>query len=382
MSRQFRRQTDEMLVLTQDLLGGEPAPDVPAEHAAQEVLGLGRDGGEGARREAQVPAEHGLEDLPRGGAGEGHGPGEHHVEHDPGAPDVHLLGVLPAGHHLGRDVVGRPDQPRHGPAVPEPGGGAEVPEPERAAGGGVEEEVVGLDVAVRDPAAVAAGERVGELRHQLRRLGLRERAPRGDEREQVPARAQVQHQVHGVGVHEGGVQRDHVAAGGRRQVVHLGLLLRQRQVQRVRPQRRLGRRLERERLPRGGGVAAADRPEPAAPDLLADHVLPPQRLLRGAAHARTWSAPVVWCLCVLGEIGLGLGWRWRCCLCAALVSTRRTPFNAASCCSGGGTGSQPPQGIRIFHAVSAAVLAWRWRQAQAGRLILTDNPGFKMPRLR
>jgi hypothetical protein len=308
MSRQFRRQTDEMLVLTQDLLGGEPAPDVPAEHAAQEVLGLGRDGGEGARREAQVPAEHGLEDLPRGGAGEGHGPGEHHVEHDPGAPDVHLLGVLPAGHHLGRDVVGRPDQPRHGPAVPEPGGGAEVPEPERAAGGGVEEEVVGLDVAVRDPAAVAAGERVGELRHQLRRLGLRERAPRGDEREQVPARAQVQHQVHGVGVHEGGVQRDHVAAGGRRQVVHLGLLLRQRQVQRVRPQRRLGRRLERERLPRGGGVAAADRPEPAAPDLLADHVLPPQRLLRGAAHARTWSAPVVWCLCVLGEIGLGLGW--------------------------------------------------------------------------
>ena len=45
------------------------------------------------------------------------------------------------------DVVGR----SHGSAVREPSGEAEVPEPERTAAATIEEEVVGLDVVVRDP---------------------------------------------------------------------------------------------------------------------------------------------------------------------------------------------------------------------------------------
>jgi hypothetical protein len=56
---------------------------------------------------------------------------------------------IPVGHHLMRDVVGR----SHGSGIHELGGEAEVPEPDRAAAATVEEEVVGLDVMVRDPAA-------------------------------------------------------------------------------------------------------------------------------------------------------------------------------------------------------------------------------------
>jgi hypothetical protein len=302
------------------LVGGEPARDVPAEHASHQVLGLWRDGGERARREPQVPPEHGLEGLPRGGSVEGHGPGEHHVEHDAGAPDVHLLVVLPPRHHLGRDVAGRPDEARHGAAVPEPVGGAEVPEPEHA--GGVEEEVVRLDVAVRDPAEVAGRERVGDLRHEARRLGLRERAAGLDEGDEVPAGADVEHEVDGVGVLERGVERDEVRAGGRgrrREEVDLGLLLRQREVQRVGlPQRRLGRGLDREGLPRGDGVAAADGAEAAVPDLdVVEDVLAPQRLLAGA-HS---SSPVLG-----GWLGGGMwcgGWGCVVCWCVPPSQRRR-----------------------------------------------------------
>ena len=45
-----------------------------------------------------------------------------------------------------------------------------------------------------------------------------------------------------------------------------------------RPQQCLGRGLVRERRRRGGGMAAADGPEAAAVDLVADDVLPQSRL--------------------------------------------------------------------------------------------------------
>jgi hypothetical protein len=58
---------------------------------------------------------------------------------------------------------------------------------------------------------------VGELRREVGRLRLREQAaPLGDDREEVPTRAEVEHEVDGVGILEGGVERDDVAAGGER----------------------------------------------------------------------------------------------------------------------------------------------------------------------
>jgi hypothetical protein len=55
---------------------------------------------------------------------------------------------------------------------------------------------------------------VGELRREVGRHGLRERAAQhGNEGEEVPAHAEVEHEVDGIGVLEGGIERDDVAAG-------------------------------------------------------------------------------------------------------------------------------------------------------------------------
>nr|CAB3466469.1 unnamed protein product [Digitaria exilis] len=51
------------------------------------------------------------------------------------------------------------------------------------------------DVPVCAHAAVASRERVGELRGEAGRLGLREQAAGLDEHKEVPARAKVEHEV-------------------------------------------------------------------------------------------------------------------------------------------------------------------------------------------
>jgi hypothetical protein len=141
---------------------------------------------------------------------------------------------------------------------------------------------------------------------------FREAATGGDEGEEVPSIAEVDDEVDGVGVFEGGVERHHVRAAGRRrrEEVNLGLLLREGQVEGVRlvPERRLGRGLDGEGLPRCHRVAAAHDAEAAATDLLADDVLLPQRLLAaGAGHAVLccWCL-AVWVVSVLGRRGLRL----------------------------------------------------------------------------
>ncbi|KAG2640521.1 hypothetical protein PVAP13_2KG110116 [Panicum virgatum] len=115
--------------------------------------------------------------------------GQQRVHHHPGAPHVGLGAVLAAGDHLGGPVVGRPHQPLRAAQAPRahPRRGPEVRQARarrRPAavllvlvllGGGVDEDVVGLDVAVRHPAAVAQRQRLGQLRHDGGRHGLRHR---------------------------------------------------------------------------------------------------------------------------------------------------------------------------------------------------------------
>lgn len=58
-------------------------------------------------KKSEVSLEHHLEDLHYCVAIEGRHPGEHYVEHDANAPDVHLATVL-LGHHIRHHIVGRP----------------------------------------------------------------------------------------------------------------------------------------------------------------------------------------------------------------------------------------------------------------------------------
>jgi hypothetical protein len=88
-----------------------------------------------------------------------------------------------------------------------------------------------------------------------RHHGVREQAVHEEGGKEVPIHVVVERKLHGIGVLQGGVERDDVAAGGRgrgHEEVHLGLPLRKHKVEQV----RLQLLQRRDRLTYGGGVVA------------------------------------------------------------------------------------------------------------------------------
>lgn len=182
--------------LTENLLRREPPRNVLAKHPPEQVLGRLWDWAEGPHWKSQVGPQDSFEYLHRRLPIKGREPSEHHVEDDTSAPHVHLLPVGPASHHLRSHVVGRAHQAGE-LAWPLPsreqGGGSEIGELEEAAG--VEEYVVGLDVAVGHPVAVAVRNRMHELGEEWGRLWLRDR-PAGFHEELVEVRGVAELQDH------------------------------------------------------------------------------------------------------------------------------------------------------------------------------------------
>ena len=100
--------------------------------------------------------------------------GEHLVEHDAQRVEVRLAGDRLAERLLGRDVVGRAEHAPVGgqPLLVERAGDPEVGDLGRALL--VDQDVLGLDVAVDDVAGVGGAERAGDLDRVGDRLGDRQ----------------------------------------------------------------------------------------------------------------------------------------------------------------------------------------------------------------
>ncbi|KAJ6795135.1 putative CBL-interacting protein kinase 7 [Iris pallida] len=192
---------------------GRSGERVGVEEASYDPLGGGRE----PRREAVVP----LLRLPVHerdvGVVEGEEAGEQDVEEDPAGPGVGLGPVVaPAAHDLGRGVgrgaAGGVQQAVAGGAqLVGERGEAEVGELEVAVT--VEEEVLGLDVAVGDAVGVAEAEGGEELLEVAARGGLGQAAVAREAGEELPAAGVLHDQVDaGLGGHDL-VQPENVGVG-------------------------------------------------------------------------------------------------------------------------------------------------------------------------
>ncbi|KAK2970407.1 hypothetical protein RJ640_016261 [Escallonia rubra] len=213
---------------------------------------------------------HRLEGLRRRFPIERRHAGQHYVQDHPSTPHVDLLVVLPAGQHLRRDVVRRPDDPAHRPPLvpPEPLGGSEIGELESVPG--VKEDVVGLDVAVRHAQPVAVTDRAHQRAQDPRRLGLGQGAL-GDAVVQIGRVAEVGDEEEGVVVLVYVEEVDDVGMAGE-EVEELGLDVEASPVGGV-GEEALVDGLAGEGGGGVGGEAAVDDAEPAAADLFAQLAL-------------------------------------------------------------------------------------------------------------
>ena len=189
------------------------------QQVPDKVLGLIGHGLPLGPRERVLAAPHRLQHLPVAAALEGRRARQQHVRDDAQRPAVARGRVAPVARlglvqHLGRDVVGRPHHRVHAPqrrAVL----GAQPKVDELDVGRlvlGLEDEVLELQVAVRDAHEVAVADRGAHLEHEPRALGLRVAvaALLVQPVEQLAAVAVLQDEVDVVGVLVVLVQLDHV----------------------------------------------------------------------------------------------------------------------------------------------------------------------------
>lgn len=265
--------------LTQSLLCREPPVDVPANHLPEQILNIRGHPSEMLRREPQIPPHHLLEDLLHRVPVERRHPGHHDVQDHPDAPHVHLVVVLPPQQHLRRDVVRRPHHAlrRRGlPLAAEPDRRPEVGELQAAAAG-VEQDVLGLDVAVHDPEAVAVRDGGEELADEAAGLGLGEGSAVGDDVEEGAAVAELHDEGEGGGGVEGVDDGDDVGVRGE-EGHDLGLVLEAGAVGGVVGEEGLVDDLACEEGVLGRGEAAVDGAEAAAAELLQEVVAVLQRI--------------------------------------------------------------------------------------------------------
>ena len=139
--------------------------------------------------------------------------GEQLEEHHPGRVHVGARVGGPAGHLLGRQVGSGPDDhPALGLAHPrQQPGQPEVGDLDRA--GVVEQHVLGLDVAVRDPGVVGRGQAAQHPGHDVQRLLRAAPAARVQQVAERPAGHVLHRQVQDLAVRPLVVHGDHVRVG-------------------------------------------------------------------------------------------------------------------------------------------------------------------------
>jgi len=149
----MKLKREESGKLTQGLFCRDPSRRVSTDHFSEEILGGGGDSPEDSRREAKVSPNHSLKDLSSRVSIKRRNPSQHYVQNNTTAPHINFLIIFPSHHNLRRHVVRRPHHATHAASVAEPLRRSEVRQLQIIRR--VEENIVGLDVAVGHAQAVA-----------------------------------------------------------------------------------------------------------------------------------------------------------------------------------------------------------------------------------
>mmetsp|Transcript_131636 Transcript_131636/g.366847 ORF Transcript_131636/g.366847 Transcript_131636/m.366847 type:complete len:618 (-) Transcript_131636:115-1968(-) len=192
----LRRLVLDPLVV-QGLLGRVAVPRVHLQHHADQILRILRDVLPVCSVERKVAQAYLGEHLGVSLAKEGWVATQHHIHDDAATPYVAELVVL-AREHLGRNVIWRARLCRQHLAFLELAREAEIDDLEDVLLDGVlrcEQEVLGLEITVADVQLVHVVDRSQHLLHDDGRLALLEVALLYDAVEELPAGAELRHQV-------------------------------------------------------------------------------------------------------------------------------------------------------------------------------------------
>mmetsp|Transcript_3917 Transcript_3917/g.10879 ORF Transcript_3917/g.10879 Transcript_3917/m.10879 type:complete len:357 (+) Transcript_3917:534-1604(+) len=181
----------------QGLVRGEPLGGVALEQHSDQVLCVGRGLGPRRAREGDDAVPHLGQDVLLGFAGEGGPPAQESVHDDATRPQV-APPVVPPRKHLGCNILRRADDLPVQLRGPGDTGEAEVDQLQDVVlngAGAMEEEVLGLEVAVCHVELVHVAHGAEDLSHDQGGLALGEAPGLHDPVEELPACAKLHHQM-------------------------------------------------------------------------------------------------------------------------------------------------------------------------------------------